>query len=187
MKSDARVRYTKMVIKQSFLSLLSQKNINNISVKEICDSSEINRSTFYNHYKDAYDLLEQIQNEMCDQIQSALINTTQSKFSMASTVLSVVNHNLDLCKILFSEHGDKKFLRRIADIGQKHSIELWKGKYSKATQEQLELVYLFISNGSVAIIESWVNHGLQEDLQNVGEFINKINNTALAMLEVKSD
>ena len=54
---DRRVKYTKKVIKDTFLSLLEKKNISNISVKELCEMADINRGTFYRYYIDIYDLL----------------------------------------------------------------------------------------------------------------------------------
>lgn len=49
MKSDARVRYTRMVIKNAFITLLKRKPLNKISVKQVCELAEINRATFYKH------------------------------------------------------------------------------------------------------------------------------------------
>ena len=59
-KSDARVRYTQRVLKESFLSLLRKKPINKITVKEVCELAELNRATFYSHYSDCFDLMEKI-------------------------------------------------------------------------------------------------------------------------------
>ena len=42
-KSDARVRYTQRVLKESFLSLLREKPVNKITVKEVCELAELNR------------------------------------------------------------------------------------------------------------------------------------------------
>ena len=53
-KTDARVRYTRRVIKESFLALLHEKPINKITVKEVCEAAEINRATFYSHYTNKY-------------------------------------------------------------------------------------------------------------------------------------
>ena len=72
-KSDARVRYTQRVIKGAFLSLLREKPVNKITVKEVCELAELNRATFYAHYSDVYDLLhhvslEQVYKEDTDNI-----------------------------------------------------------------------------------------------------------------------
>ena len=52
MKTDARVRYTVHMIQNIFLELLKEKPVAKITVKEICERAEINRSTFYKHYQD---------------------------------------------------------------------------------------------------------------------------------------
>ncbi len=65
-KSDARVRYTQRVLKESFLSLLREKPINKITVKEVCELAELNRATFYAHYSDCFELMENIEQELLD-------------------------------------------------------------------------------------------------------------------------
>ena len=63
MKTDARVRYTRKVIQDAFLNILKEKPVSKITVKEVCDMTEINRGTFYKHYQDCYDLLDKIEEE----------------------------------------------------------------------------------------------------------------------------
>ena len=57
-KVDRRVKYTKMVLEDSFIKLLEKKDISQISITEICDNADINRATFYAHYSDQNDLLK---------------------------------------------------------------------------------------------------------------------------------
>lgn len=57
---DRRTKYTLKTIKETFLDLLQENNINKITVKEICDNADINRATFYRYYTDIYDLLKKI-------------------------------------------------------------------------------------------------------------------------------
>lgn len=71
-KEDRRTTYTKDLIKKSFLELLRQKPISKISVTEICKSIEINRGTFYLHYADCYQVLEELQEEFCDKMIAAV-------------------------------------------------------------------------------------------------------------------
>ena len=63
-KTDRRARYTRMVLKESLIELLKEKRISNISIKEICERADINRSTFYSHYQDQYDLMHQVEQEV---------------------------------------------------------------------------------------------------------------------------
>lgn len=66
-KQDARVRYTKMVIRNSLLELLRIKPIAKITVTEICERADINRATFYAHYSDPSDLLHSLEAEVIEE------------------------------------------------------------------------------------------------------------------------
>ena len=59
-KQNQRVALTKRLLQESLLQLMKEKNIQNISVKELCEASGINRSTFYKHYVDKYALTESL-------------------------------------------------------------------------------------------------------------------------------
>ena len=58
---DVRVKLTNLMIREAFFSILKQKPLSKVTVKEICTAAGVNRSTFYKYYKDTYDLLEQIE------------------------------------------------------------------------------------------------------------------------------
>ena len=60
---DRRIKYTKKTIKDTFISLLSEKDIKKITVSEICKLADINRATFNSYYLDVNDLLDKIQEE----------------------------------------------------------------------------------------------------------------------------
>jgi len=173
-KTDARVRYTKMVIKESLLKLLADKPIKEIMVKEICELAEINRATFYTHYRDAYDLLEQIENELFEDLLSTITSTQDDVPNQIKEILKLIEKNGDLCHVLFSENGDRMFLRRIMDSSREKAITDFKRQFPQATRVQLEYVYEFIASGSVAVIAQWVRSGMQEPPLELGEVIKKV-------------
>lgn len=61
MAEDRRVRKTKKAIQTVFCEMTKEKNLNEITVKELCTRADINKSTFYLHYHDIYDLANSIQ------------------------------------------------------------------------------------------------------------------------------
>lgn len=61
---DYRIEKTKHSICNAFIELRSRKPLERITVKEICELAKINKSTFYSHYVDIYDLSEQIENDI---------------------------------------------------------------------------------------------------------------------------
>lgn len=64
MSEDKRIKKTKKILKQTLIDLLENKTFDQITVKELCDKSETSRITFYTHYSDKYDLVEDISKDM---------------------------------------------------------------------------------------------------------------------------
>ena len=67
-KLDRRVKYTIMILKSSLVELLGEKPLEKITVKEICDIADINRGTFYSHFKDQYALYNALVNELLENV-----------------------------------------------------------------------------------------------------------------------
>ncbi|MDE6789083.1 MAG: TetR/AcrR family transcriptional regulator [Ruminococcus sp.] len=65
---DKRIEKTRHGIFNAFIELRAKKPLERISVKEICELSNINKSTFYAHYLDIYDLSDKIESEITAQI-----------------------------------------------------------------------------------------------------------------------
>ena len=70
--NDHRSRVTQLLIRKAFLELLCRKPIQSISIKELCGLAGVSRGTFYAHYQDIYDLFQQIEDDMMEEIASAL-------------------------------------------------------------------------------------------------------------------
>ena len=77
---DRRVLYTKKMITDTFLQLLSYKDIKKITVREICKEADINRATFYRYYLDVYDLLDHIQTDFVNDLKRVV--DTEGKYSV---------------------------------------------------------------------------------------------------------
>lgn len=180
MKTDGRVRYTRKVLKESLLSLLSQKAIQKITVTELCHIAQINRATFYTHYEDAFDLLGQIEDELFAELSATILAGIEDPDQLMETVLSVVKRNIELCRVLFSENGDRMFLRRIIDFAKDKTIALWRRDYPNAGVYQLDLLYTFLTAGSVAMIEQWVRTDMQQPPLELGLLGKRIREVLLA-------
>ena len=63
---DRRVRKTRRQLKECLTRLLKEKKIQDITVRELAEMADINRGTFYLHYKDVFDLLEKTESELLD-------------------------------------------------------------------------------------------------------------------------
>ena len=67
---DVRVQRTMKKITQALIVLLKEKNLGEITVKEIITKAKISRGTFYLHYQDKNDLIQKLKNNYLHQIKS---------------------------------------------------------------------------------------------------------------------
>lgn len=180
-KTDRRVRYTKMVLKQSLLTLMRDQPIEKITVKDICELADINRGTFYAHYADPYDLLSQIENELFDEILAAIETSLKAEaiLGLLEEIFESIVKNSELCKVLFGEHGDKAFIRRIMFIAREKSAAEWKKMIPSLRDDQMELLYMFYANGCVAVIQHWLQNGMKDSPHDLSVFIEKLSTHGL--------
>ena len=68
MGEDLRIIKTKRSIAAAFLELRSKKELERITVKELCERAAVNKSTFYTHYQDLYDLADQLETQVAADI-----------------------------------------------------------------------------------------------------------------------
>ena len=63
-RENQRTRLTKRLLRESLLGLLEEKPVEKITVKELCETAELNRSTFYTYYQDVFSLYYEMGNEL---------------------------------------------------------------------------------------------------------------------------
>ena len=68
-KMDRRVRKTRMQLRAGLTQLMREKPIKDITVRELAQLVDINRCTFYLHYRDIYDMVEQVEQEVFDEFE----------------------------------------------------------------------------------------------------------------------
>ena len=172
-KPDRRVQYTKMVLKQSLLELMVENPISKITIKDLCDLADVNRGTFYTHYNDQYDLLHQIQDEMDRDIKAALAKKPSDALTVIVEILNCIAAQSSLCKILFSDYGDAAFIKKIMYNAHDQFIDEWKTKVKSIDTQLLNRFYIYTANGISAVIQDWLQNGMNEIPQEIASFIEK--------------
>lgn len=165
-KNDHRTRVTKAMIRKAFTTILRNKPIQSISIKELCELAQINRSTFYFHYTDIYDLLNQIEEEMFEGIKTALEPIVASEegnpnyLTVTTGIFQCIKDNADLCIVTLGNYGDKAFAMKLIDYGRTLCVENYGKFYKNATPQKLEYYYTFVSAGCIGLLQKWFEDGL---------------------------
>ena len=175
-QEDRRVRYSKMVIKESFIELLEKKPISQITIKELCEKADVNRATFYAHYSDQYDLLEQIENELIDNIRVYLKGDNLLNLGTADVVGKIfeyIKDNARICRLLLSERGDLGFQKQVMTVVYDLMITELTNK-NVLIKEDAEYVYSFIITGCIGLIQKWLDSNMKKTPHDMAVMILKL-------------
>lgn len=171
MGSDARTRYTKMVIKSSLMTLLKTKPLKKVTVKEICERSEINRATFYRYYRDVFDLVEKLEQNFLDELAGDIRGDTPYDFKDTFTlILTRIKANGEWYRTLFSENGDEAFPKRIFDWCYKISAMDSDQTFPELSPVRRKWLYYFVAQGYSGILTQWMEGGMIEPVDEVAAF-----------------
>lgn len=148
-----RVKMTKMLLKDSLIDLMKHKSIHSISIKEICEGADINRSTFYRHYDTQYDLYDDIIEDISKAIFDVYLDCQVNGFNVTvllTKILQYIEVNREQFLVLLSGNGNMSLgetYNRITSrfINRDNIGEL--GAY----------VAEFIAAGMTSVLWSWLN------------------------------
>lgn len=163
--NDHRTRVTKLLIRKAFMELLCRKPIQSISIKELCDLADVSRGTFYAHYQDIYDLLNQIEGDMLREITAALeplmdASGSDNPVTLSTRIFEILKDNSDLCTVTLSDYGDKQFALRLLNLGREKCLDLYRGYFRNVPTKQIEYYYAFVSSGVIGLLRRWLDDGM---------------------------
>jgi AcrR family transcriptional regulator len=171
---EEKNRKTKQLIQRSFLQILENKPFETITIGDIAKAAHINRGTFYLHYLDKFDLLDQIEQQLfrdlgkhIDQLQSRYSSTytfEKEQEQLAATLFSFIKMHAPLLKIFLSNHGRAGFHLRFRDaFAEKVRINLEKNESIHARLiDSMDYFLSFITSAFLGLIEQWVQNGLDK-------------------------
>lgn len=174
-KINRKVKYTKMVLKDSLIKLLKEKPLSRITVTEICEKADINRATFYAHYRDPYDLLKQIEQELVDDINRYLANysfreVNPESIQLMEKIFDYIKENSELCSVLMGEYGDREFQKEVLKIVQRQCIQEWTSNKS-VNKDVAEYLYSYATNGSVGVVIKWLQNNMDKSTHDMAQMI----------------
>jgi len=167
-------RKTKKLIQQSFIKILEKKPLESITIGEITKIAKINRGTFYLHFEDKYDLLEQMEQQLISDL-GAHLDKLQSSYSphhtfekqqekLASTLFCFIGMHSPILKIFLSDHGRAGFHIRFRDaFSEKVRVNLEKIEgLGDKLNVPIEYFLSFITSAFLGLIEQWVQNDLDK-------------------------
>ena len=191
-KVDRRVIKTRRQLKKGLAALMKEKSVNQITVKELVEEVDINRSTFYLHFKDIQDLLREIEENMEAQIKRAIeehpiVSGNENAFYFIEDMFRVLDEEREISKALIGPNGDMGFIHRIERIIKENSRETLE-KMFPGKKEDLKYLYAVCLSGCLGLVKVWLNEGEEKSPEEMAQMtFNMIANAKDAFCQTVSD
>ncbi|WP_240508098.1 TetR-like C-terminal domain-containing protein [Virgibacillus indicus] len=167
------------------MRLLKEKQISAITVKELCELADINRSTFYTHYSDHYDLLTQIEDELIEDMNMYLsaynFEKEKETLQMTEKLLEYLATRKEECQTLLNKNADSSFQEKVKAVAHRYIMKnlIEANHLDKSLSEYLSA---FIVSGSIQMMKLWMEKGMEKSPKEMAEvIINLINKGVYGM------
>lgn len=161
MAENKRVRMTKRIIKEALLELLESFPLEKITVTQICELAEVNRSTYYVYYEDVSQLMAEIENDVLDMLpvstNGSMDYSDEEFLDAMEQFLDYVKENERLFRILILQRDNNSFNLKLIDrIMERYAMTL---KTSKEIPARFS--YVFCTSGVIGLMREWISSDFQ--------------------------
>lgn len=177
-KLDRRTAKTKKAIAIALAKLLSEKEINKITITDIAKEADINRKTFYNYYSSVYEVIDDIENEIVSAFSKSLSEIDmKSDFQKPQIILRVLME-------IIRQHAD--FYGRIFTAGANPNLpdkiaaaitERLKSEFEARTELdgiKLEIISTYTIAGMAAVYREWFRSGKTIAVEEVSKYCTEL-------------
>ena len=186
---DRRVRKTRQQLRACLITLLKEKPVQDITVRELTDMADLNRGTFYLHYKDVFDLLEKTEKALLDEFSQLMlkhdaVDLKQRPAIIFNEIYSLVFENADLIEILLGENGDLNFVNRLKQLIREKCLQDWMEVFRSGNPAVFDAFFFFIVSGCVGLVQYWLGSGLKETPDQMARLTEQIITKGIGVLEI---
>ena len=172
-KTDRRIIMTKRLLKEALIDILKEKDIYHVSIRELCEKADINRTTFYKYYGSQFDLLADMENDLLDFISKTVENNEEEIRKIVSSVCEYLEANIDFARLIINNNVDPVFAYKL--FSMKIIKESALKKYRDIKNEaELEYIYSFLTYGTFRMVCIWLNKEKRETPEVFAELVNRI-------------
>ncbi len=167
---NQRVRLSKAMLKQGLLQLLKKKPLTDITVYELCETAQINRTTFYKYYGSQAELLDEIESDFINQLNTELASIVGQNIQSQISILPVLKHmyeQRDLFCTLVRSVPTQRFATHLFSIP---SIDMLFHNIIDVENDsaiQTKYVRQFVFQGTFSVLYSWLSSETPEPAEEI--------------------
>ena len=180
-KTDLRIIKTNKILFDALLKLMKKKNFEKIKISDICEEALINRSTFYAHYEDKYELLMALFEEQKISLLEKLENNENTNFSkeylmeLLNIIINHIDDNRDIYSAILSNNRNGILIDFLIDVIERDvSDKLKDNNDIKNSNLPLDIIVKFYSGGLINIGMSWLTRKEKYNKEQLLFYINEL-------------
>ncbi len=169
-KTDRRILRTERRLQDALVMLLKTKSIQQISVRELANTANITRATFYTHYRNPMDMLRHLQDKMVSQIIEIIntfLNVDTSEFFIQ--LFRYFANDVRYPNLLFIPTGEDSTFQRIGFMIIDKHLMTWTRLHPDKKQIDYKYYCTYIVFGCIAILHQWIENGMKESPETMAE------------------
>lgn len=180
-KNDLRIIKTKRVLFNTLLTLMKEKNFEKIKISDICDEALINRSTFYAHYEDKYELLMDLFAEQKISLlkeleeENEFSNSKEYIMKMLSKIIDYIDDKKDIYSAIILHNQNGFLIDFLIDVIEKDALKRFENfKDIKDSNIPLDTLVKFYAGGIINIGISWLTRPEKYSKEELLAYIDKM-------------
>lgn len=179
-KESRRVKMTKMLLNESFLKFLAEKPLARITIKEICEDADLNRSTYYAHFTDPYDQLKKLETDIMvdmtiyvDNIVTEGLHDDKKQRQIIKGVLEYIQSKKHVFQVLLGKSGDLDLQKDILTFFGERIFQ--KEHTANVATTKKAYQYIYASTGSFGLIYYWIMDDDAIEIDTMADWITGFN------------
>ena len=151
-----------------------RKKVSQITVREICEKAEINRSTFYAHYMDVFEVVEKVERHMSQGLTEAFLNALDQGENIGSCFIKLfeyIRQYKDFYRYYLNETNNTGVISLAWDLIRERSAEIKPETVGMSSEREMEFSMNFFLYGITAMIRVWLNSGCQETSEELFHYL----------------
>ena len=160
-KIDRRVVKTKKAIHNAFAKLLTEKELNDITISDIAELADINRKTFYNYYAGIYEVVDEIEDGIVQTLRDALDGADirealKNPYLFFNKLTSIINTDPEFYGHLLSMRGNVSLVTKISAAMKESLRDAVMSQFS-APRGTVDLILDYSLTGMLSVYQNWFN------------------------------
>ncbi len=184
---DRRILRTKRLIRDALSELMIEKGFDGVTVSDLTTKADINRGTFYIHYQDKYDLLEQSENELLERIEEIVL---EAQLYNPKEVMKYIEEgkplphiqqlveffleNYGFVKTILGAKGDPSFHVKLKEVMKRNMLNHVQNLKETELLVPIDYLFAYVSSANLGVLQHWLENGSDESPTEIALMISRV-------------